>query len=350
MCMMTTAALTDLPRFGPERCDTLGLAAAQRYTDRFLRRGVRGGENFTVASWLLPRSIRRGFADVYAFCRWADDLADDTRNRGKPERGLELLGWWRDELDRCYAGRPRHPVYVALAATVERHGLPRRPFDDLIDAFEQDQRVTRYADLPTLLRYCEKSANPVGRLVLMLMGYRDDERFALSDATCTALQLTNFWQDVRRDVLERDRVYLPDDVARRHGLDVETMVKLTRLDAAVGCDACTVGGAGAALAGVREMLPAYRATIRELVADARQRFDLGQPLRERVAPALRVDIDLFTRGGEAVLDRIERQRFDTWTKRPRLGKFTKARLLMAALASRAVSARSAPQAGAPGDE
>ena len=207
---MTTAALSDLARFGPGRCDTLGLAAAQRYTDRFLRQST---ENFTVASWLLPRSIRRGFADVYAFCRWADDLADDPRNRGDPGRGLEMLRWWRDELDRCYAGRPRHPVYVALAATVERHGLPREPFDDLIDAFEQDQRVTRYPDLPTLLRYCEKSANPVGRLVLMLMGYRDAERSALSDATCTALQLTNFWQDVRRDVLERDRVYLP----RRRG-------------------------------------------------------------------------------------------------------------------------------------
>ena len=259
-----------------------------------------------------------------------------------------MLRWWRDELDRCYAGRPRHPVYVALAATVERHGLPREPFDDLIDAFEQDQRVTRYPDLPTLLRYCEKSANPVGRLVLMLMGYRDAERSALSDATCTALQLTNFWQDVRRDVLERDRVYLPADVAQRHGLDLNTMVKLTQLDAAAGCDACTVGGSSGASAGVREMLPAYRATIRELVADARQRFDHGRPLRDRVAPSLRVDIDLFTRGGEAVLDRIERQRFDTWTKRPRLGKPTKARLLMAALASRAVSARSAASARSAG--
>ncbi len=327
---MTTAALCDLAIYGPGRCDGLPLAEAQAYTDRFLRRST---ENFTVASRLLPRPIRRGFADVYAFCRWADDLADEA---GSTERALDLLAWWRDELGRCYAGRPRHPVFVALAATAERHGLPRRPFDDLLNAFEQDQRVTRYPDLPTLLAYCEKSANPVGRLVLMLMGYRDAERFALSDATCTALQLTNFWQDVRRDVLERDRVYLPADVAARHGLDVEAMVKLTRLNETL-CGTCTVGGDGGVSGGVREMLPAYRATVADLVADTRRRFDEGRPLHERVSSAYRVDIDLFTRGGEAVLRKIERRGYDTWTRRPRLGRATKARLLVQAMAARAAA-------------
>src|SRR5690606_34206104 len=135
------------------------------------------------------------------------DLGDEI---GDPQRSLELLAWWRRELQQCFAGSPRHPVFIALESTIQRHALPIQPFDDLITAFEQDQTVTRYDTWEQLIGYCQKSADPVGRLVLMVCGEdRSDENFHLSDAICTALQLTNHWQDVKRDVLDRDRIYIP---------------------------------------------------------------------------------------------------------------------------------------------
>ncbi|MDX1683067.1 MAG: squalene synthase HpnC, partial [Phycisphaeraceae bacterium] len=285
---------------------------------------------FTVVSWFLPRRLRDDFRHVYSFCRWADDLGDET---GDPERSLELLGWWREELDRCYEGEPRHPVFVALAPVIERREIPRDPFDHLIDAFEQDQRVTRYDTWEQTVDYCTRSADPVGRLVLYICGYRDEARQRLSDATCTALQLANFWQDVRRDVLERDRVYIPREVADAHGLDIATMVSAIRADASAPADGSSCA-ADRPSAGIKAIQPAYRATMEELVGRTWPLFEQGRELLPKVAADVRMDIRLFTMGGEAVLRAIERQRFDTLRHRPTVGKAAKLWLMSRALMHR----------------
>src|SRR2546421_8089376 len=176
-------------------------------------------ENFHVVSFLLPKRLHQDFYNVYAFCRWADDLGDET---GDTNESLRLLAWWRGELQAMAKGVVRHPVFVALAGTARQYQLPEILFDDLIKAFEQDQTVTRYRTFEDLFQYCRYSANPVGRLVLALCGYRDAERQALSDATCTALQLANFWQDVTVD-LDKDRVYLPLELFERHGYPIESL-------------------------------------------------------------------------------------------------------------------------------
>src|SRR5688572_1237692 len=171
-------------------------------------------ENFSVATFLLPKTLRQHFYNVYAYCRWADDLGDEVPD---PKTALELLNWWEDQLRECYAGRATHPVFIALQDTVGHFDIPIDPFRDLLIAFRQDQTVHRYATWDEVLGYCRNSANPVGRLVLYLGGYRDPERFALSDYTCTALQLANFWQDVSRD-LDKDRIYIPLDLLVAAGL------------------------------------------------------------------------------------------------------------------------------------
>ena len=171
-------------------------------------------ENFSVATWFLPKRLRPHFYSIYAYCRISDDLGDEV---GNPQHALQLLGIWEGELDACYAGRPRHPVFVALAETVRVCDIPRQPFADLLTAFRQDQRVSRYESFDDVLGYCHYSANPVGRLVLYACGYRDPERQQLSDYTCTALQLANFWQDVTVDY-GKGRIYLPLEDLRRFGV------------------------------------------------------------------------------------------------------------------------------------
>src|SRR6201997_5204514 len=178
-------------------------------------------ENFHVASWFLPKRLRPHFHAIYAYCRVSDDLGDET---GRPEQGMALLDLWGQQLDACYRGETRHPVFVALAETIRECDIPKEPFADLLVAFRQDQTVTRYRTMDDLLGYCRYSANPVGRLVLYACGYRDAERFALSDLTCTALQLANFWQDVRVD-WAKDRVYLPQDDLQRFSVTDATIEK-----------------------------------------------------------------------------------------------------------------------------
>lgn len=326
---MPSLVLDQLDTYGPDRCDRLTVEQASAYTRNLTESQY---ENFTVVSRLLPKRLRDPFRHVYAFCRWADDLGDET---GDPQRSIELLGWWRRELDLCYAGEPRHPVFVALRPTIERHDIPRRPFDDLIDAFVQDQTVTRYDTWDQVLDYCTRSANPVGRLVLYLCGYRDEQRQALSDATCTALQLANFWQDVRRDILERDRVYIPAEVANRHGLSVGLMVTSVKADGADDplCAACV----DTPNPGITALLPAYRRTIRELVDRTRPLFEQGHALWPMVARDVRVDIKLFSLGGESILRMIQRRGYDTLTARPSLGKGAKLGLLLRAAAGKMLS-------------
>jgi squalene synthase HpnC len=260
-------------------------------------------ENFHVVSFLLPRRLHQDFYNVYAFCRWADDLGDEI---GDPAESLRLLDWWRAELDAMYQGRATHPVFVALLPTAQRYGIPREPFADLIRAFVQDQTVTRYRDWEDLFGYCRYSANPVGRLVLYLCGYSDPERQRLSDATCTALQLTNFWQDVTVDLLQ-DRVYIPLAVMERHGCAVEDLF-------------------------ARRATPAFRATMREAVEKARGLFLEGFPLSGMLNRRLAVDIDLFSRGGMRVLEKIEACGYDVLAARPSISGTERVRLLAAALA------------------
>ncbi len=328
---MASAILDQLDTFGPQRCDQLDYEQAAAYTRRLAKSHY---ENFTVVSWLLPRRLREDFRHVYSFCRWADDLGDET---GDPGRSVELLDWWRRELDTCYEGRPRHPVFVALRRTIERRDIPRKPFDDLIDAFVQDQTVTRYQSWEQVLDYCTRSADPVGRLVLYVCGYRDAERQQMSDATCTALQLANFWQDVRRDVLECDRVYVPADVAGRHGLDIELMVKAIEADGPgeAACGSC----ASRPSATIRGLLPAYRNTLRELVDRTRPMFARGRKLWPLLAADVRSDIQLFTHGGERVLKMIERLSYNTLSTRPALSTVDKVLLMMRAGASKLTSSR-----------
>ncbi|HWB84198.1 MAG TPA: squalene synthase HpnC [Bryobacteraceae bacterium] len=260
-------------------------------------------ENFHVVSFLLPKRLHQDFYNVYAYCRWADDLGDEM---GNPAESLRLLAWWRQELDAMYAGRASHPVFVALEPTVKRHAIPRQPFDDLIQAFIQDQIVTRYRDWDELFGYCRYSANPVGRLVLYLCGYSDETRQRLSDATCTALQLANFWQDVTVDLL-KDRVYIPIEVMDRRNYSVEDLY-------------------------ARRSTPAFREVMKEIVAKARQLFLEGLPLVRMVDRRLALDIDLFSRGGMRVLDKIEQQSYDVLASRPSISKLERVRLLVESLA------------------
>ena len=314
--MNGSTVLHDLERFGPARCERVSAADAARYAEGVARRGR---ENFHVLSRLLPRHLRGDVANLYAYCRWADDLADEA---GDAARSVELLAWWRRELRRCYAGAPRHPVFVALAGTIGRHRLPREPFEDLLDAFEQDQRRSRYETWDDLLDYCRRSANPVGRLYLMICGYRDDTRFDLSDQTCTALQLVNFWQDVRRDVLDRDRVYLPRDAAAAHGLATAELA------------AAVKSGDGAACGRVDA---AFRRTVRDLVGRTRPLFVRGRELLPLLDPAVRRPVFLFTLGGEAILRKVVGADYSTHRHRPRLNRMEKAALLARAWLSGAAA-------------
>ena len=265
-------------------------------------------ENFQVVSFLLPKRLHQDFYNVYSFCRWADDLGDEI---GDAQESLRLLKWWRGELHAMYAGRATHPVFVALRPTVAEHELPIEPFDDLITAFEQDQTVTRYRNFEELFEYCRYSANPVGRLVLGLCGYRDAARQALSDATCTALQLANFWQDVIVD-LKKDRVYLPLDVLERHGYTQEDLFA-RRFDAR------------------------FREAMKEVTGVARALFLKGLPLADQVDRRLAIDLELFSRGGLKILEKIERQDYDVLRARPAITKTERVGLLLGALTRRAFS-------------
>lgn len=284
-------ALEALPEDGALSPDT-----ARQYCRRLATQHY---ENFTVVSWFLPGELRPHFYNVYAYCRWADDLADET---GDQALSLNLLDWWDEELQACYRGEPRHPVFVALADTIRTFDIPIAPFQNLLTAFRQDQRVTRYATCDDLFAYCRNSANPVGHLVLYLCGYRDSERQQLSDATCTALQLANFWQDVTVD-LKKDRIYLPLEDMARFGYTEEELRARTFNDR-------------------------FAALMRFEVERARPLFQTGLQLCPMVARRVRRDIELFNRGGLAILDRIEAQGYDVLTRRPALSNIQKTGLML----------------------
>jgi squalene synthase HpnC len=296
---MPSAFQNDLERFGPGASYRFTIGEARDYCARLTAAHY---ENFSVVTWLTPRPLRPAFRSIYAFCRWSDDLGDEVGDRA---RARSLLAWWRDELRSMYDGRARHPVMVALAETVEQSAIPIDPFLALISAFEQDQQVTEYATYDQLLDYCTRSANPVGHLVLYLARSYDDGNARLSDRTCTGLQLANFWQDVARD-LDIGRVYLPREDRERFGYtDVDLRA--------------------------RRFTPAFAELLRFEVGRARELLVEGRALVGRMPAALAIDVDLFSRGGLAILDRIARQGYDVLSSRPTLGKLTKLGLLARAL-------------------
>lgn len=297
----------ELSRLGPQRPPAAwSHADAEAYCRRWARQSY---ENFTVVSWLLPRHVRQDFYNVYAYCRWADNLADEVADR---QHSLELLAWWQQQLALCYSGRPSHPVLVALQTTIQRHHIPITPFADLLSAFRQDQTVTRYDSDTQLLDYCTRSANPVGRILLHLAGAAEETQLELSDHICSGLQLANFCQDMSRDAAI-DRIYAPRSRWQAHGV-TEEMLLLRQ-----------------PTSGLQNLLAAW-------VADTRVMFEAGRPLVDRVPRWLATDIDLFIRGGVAVLDAIEQQRFDVWTKRPKISKLQKLCLLASSLTRRLRSA------------
>jgi squalene synthase HpnC len=262
-------------------------------------------ENFHVATWFLPAALQPHFYSIYAYCRISDDLGDEVPDKAA---ALALLDLWGRELDACYEGRARHPVFVALAETIRACAIPKEPFADLLVAFRQDQIVTRYETMNDVLGYCRYSANPVGRLVLYACGEVSDENFKLSDATCSALQLANFWQDVNVDFF-KGRIYIPQDDMRRFGVGEETIA----------------GGVAT---------PEFRALLRHEVDFARTLFRQGLPLIGRVNRDLAIDLDLFSRGGLEILRAIERRNYDVLSKRPAISKLTKISLAARALAGK----------------
>lgn len=248
-------------------------------------------ENFPVLSVFVPRRLTAHFANVYAYCRWSDDLADEVAD-GK--QAAELLDWWQGELEDCYAGKTRHPVMIALAETIERFSIPIEPFEDLLFAFRQDLVQKRYADFPELLQYCRYSANPVGRLVLYLCERFDEENASQSDAVCTGLQLANFWQDVAID-WQKGRVYIPQDDLARSQVDE------------------------AAIAG-NIYSPAFADLMRMQVTRAEDFLRAGRPLAQRMPGRLKFVVGAFAEGGLRILERIRAVDFDVLHRRPKLGK------------------------------
>jgi squalene synthase HpnC len=268
-------------------------------------------ENFHVATWFLPKALRPHFHAIYAYCRISDDLGDEVPDHAA---ALALLDLWGRELDACYEGRARHPVFVALAETIRVCGIPKDPFANLLVAFRQDQTVTRYETMDDVQGYCLNSANPVGQLVLYACGEAGsevrEENFRLSDFTCTALQLANFWQDVSVDFV-KGRVYLPQADMRRFGVTDETIWR-------------------------GNVTPEFRALMRYEVDYARSLFEEGLALIGRVNRELALDLDLFSRGGLEILRAIERQNYDVLTARPAISKRTKLSLALRALSGKAL--------------
>jgi squalene synthase HpnC len=295
--MLNTTFANELAALGPSAAAarTFTLDEARAYCRQLARSHY---ENFTVASWLLPGELRPHFYNVYAYCRWSDDLADETAD---PAAALKLLDWWQGELEACYAGEARHPVFVALKDTIREFAIPIEPFADLLAAFRQDQHVRRYETFEDLLGYCQHSADPVGRLVLHLGRCHDEDRGELSDRICTGLQLANFWQDVARDY-DKGRVYLPRETLRRFGYD-EWMLES------------------------RVYNDQFRHAMAHEVARAEEWLTSGLGLVDKMPPKLRGDVWLFAHGGLKILAHVRALDYDVWSRRPEVSKLEKFGLL-----------------------
>jgi squalene synthase HpnC len=259
-------------------------------------------ENFPVGSLLVPRHLRPHVYSIYAFARTADDFADEGYDTplSVTDR-LSALAAWGRQLEDCCRSRSRHPVFIALSETVREMQLPMQLFRDLLSAFSQDVVKRRYANFDEVLDYCRRSANPVGRLILLLFGYRDERLHELSDHICTALQLANFWQDVSVD-LQKERVYLPQDEMARFGYKEEELQ-------------------------AREFNERYAALLQFQVERTRELFLKGRMLPELTQGRLRYELRLTWHGGMRILERIAEQQYDTLSRRPKITTTDKLRLL-----------------------
>ena len=253
-------------------------------------------ENFSVASRLMPDDMLPHVAAIYTYCRGVDDLGDEAEGNR-----LALLDEWAAQLEQCYSGSPTEPRFLALQHTISAFDIDRQPFLDLIEANRMDQLNTRYETYEDVLHYCRHSANPVGQLYLTLIGLNDPERRELSDATCTALQLANFWQDVKRDYA-MGRIYLPLEDMRSFGYMEEELAR-------------------------GEYTPAFRDLMAFQVDRTRRLFDDGLPLVDTLNGIFKLHVKLFTLGGVRVLDAIERQNYDVLSRRPTVTKARKTWLL-----------------------
>lgn len=265
-------------------------------------------ENFTVGSLFIPKPLRQHMANIYAFCRTSDDLGDETGSR---EESLRLLKDWEDQLNACYQGHTVHPVFIALEETIHEFSIPKEPFWRLIQAFKQDQIKTRYETYSEVLDYCTFSANPVGHLVLYLFGYSDKKKQELSNFTCTALQLANFWQDVARD-FKIGRIYLPLEDMKRFQVNENDLEK-------------------------QNATPAFKELLKFEVDRTRQLFKKGQALVDEVDGLLKIDLEAFTQGGVAVLQGIEKINYNVLWKRPVVSRFKKLKILLRAVAKMVVN-------------
>ncbi len=289
---------TELARFGPH-FTARGVPTSRACSRRYCAQVTQANrENFVVVSALLPRHLVHHFQAFYAYCRWSDDLADEVSST---DTALTLLQWWRGELQQMHAGTPRHPVFVALADTVHCFGIPSHLLSDLLTAFEQDQRQTRYATYQDLLGYCQNSANPVGRVLLHFFESTTDQHGTLSDAICTGLQLANFWQDVARDFV-KGRVYVPQEDLQRFGVSEADMASGTAT-------------------------PAFRQLIEFEVNRTADLFTRGAGLIPLLPKQFQLDVQLFLRGGEAVLQAIRQQEYDVLSQRPRISTLAKLSLV-----------------------
>lgn len=275
-------------------------------------------ENFNVGGWITPKDKLPHVYAIYAWCRMVDDLGDESvpcesaphPQAGRPDKAvtehrLARLQWWDEELEAMYRGTPTHPISIAVQQTVREFDIPPEPFHRLIHANVMDQGSGRFQTLDDVLEYCTYSANPVGHLYLHLFGFAERRLLTLSDQTCTALQLTNFWQDIRRDYQERGRVYLPRVDMDRFGV--------SESDIANG-----------------NVTNAFRSLLRQECEVAMKMFRQGAPLVDELDRKARLPVALFTRGGVAVLDAIRRQKYDVLSHRPALSKQQKAWLLASA--------------------
>lgn len=283
------SVVADLSLWGPESTSVVpSRSQAELYCKTLATAHY---ENFPVVTWLLPRKYHQPFYNIYAFCRWSDDLGDELND---PDRSLRLLDWWESSTRRCFEGKAAHPVFVALLPTIAEHRLQQQPFLDLISAFQQDQRVTEYQTFDQLLDYCSRSANPVGRILLRLLNRDDPHNLRLSDSVCTGLQLANFWQDVRRD-LDIGRIYLPLEDFAPHGYSLEQLR-------------------------TGDESPEFLALMKFQVERARKYLTAGLPLGKRLPGRIGLEIELFARGGLAILDKIARQNYRVLSARPQLQK------------------------------
>ncbi len=294
--------LEDLKLFGPaSSAPQMDVCQAKKYCKTLAERHY---ENFSIASFLVPASIRQDFINLYAYCRWSDDLADEI---GDAADSLRLLDWWRMELRACFSGIAKHPVFIALEETIRVHRLSLEHFEHLLDAFVQDQSVIRYSSQQEIIQYCSGSANPVGRMLLQLAQVEEPYAMQLSDQICTGLQLANFCQDIRQDAL-RGRIYLPREIWDRFQISESEILAARVTDN-------------------------LQFALKDWVDSARSHLLRGLPLVRRTPRWLARDIQLFARGGLTILNNIERSNFNVWERPIEVSKKQKLVLLLRAIIS-----------------